>query len=76
VIPGFLIWDERRRMHILHFDPPVPLIRTGDRERDAQLNTEHFNRILESFIRRYPDHWLWIHKRWHTRPPGEPPFYD
>ncbi len=76
VVPGFLIWDERTRIHILHFDPPVPLIRTGDLERDAQLNTEQFNRILESFIRRYPDHWLWIHKRWHTRPPGEPPIYD
>ena len=76
VVPGFLIWDERTRTHVLHFDPPVPLIRTGDPEHDAQLNTEQFNRILESFIRRYPDHWLWIHKRWHTRPPGEPPIYD
>ncbi|MCS6816890.1 MAG: lysophospholipid acyltransferase family protein [Blastocatellia bacterium] len=76
VIPGFLIWDERTRTHILHFDPPIPLIRTGDPEQDLRLNTERFNKVLESFIRRYPDHWLWVHKRWHTRPPGEPPLYD
>ncbi|GBC81141.1 Lipid A biosynthesis lauroyltransferase [bacterium HR10] len=76
VVPGFLIWDERTRTHVLHFDPPIPLIRTGDQERDVQLNTERFNQILESVIRRYPDHWLWVHKRWQTRPPGEPPLYD
>lgn len=76
VIPGFLIWDERTRTHILHFDPPVPLIRTGDAHRDAHLNTERFNKVLEDFIRRYPDQWLWVHKRWHTRPPGEPSLYD
>jgi KDO2-lipid IV(A) lauroyltransferase len=76
VVPGFLIWSERTRTHVLRFDPPVPLIRTGDLERDVRLNTERFTEVLEAFIRRYPDHWLWVHKRWHTRPPGEPPLYE
>lgn len=75
IIPGFLIWDERTRRHTLHFDPPVELIRTGDPQQDVVVNTERLNQIIESFVRRYPDHWVWVHKRWATRPPGEPDLY-
>ncbi|RMG54102.1 MAG: lipid A biosynthesis acyltransferase, partial [Acidobacteria bacterium] len=40
------------------------------------LNTTQFNRVIERMIRQYPDQWLWVHKRWATRPPGEPDLYD
>ncbi len=50
------------------FGPEVPIIRTGDTTRDIEENTAQFNRIIESEIRRHPDHWLWLHQRWKTRP--------
>jgi KDO2-lipid IV(A) lauroyltransferase len=75
VVPGFLIWDESLQKHRLRLDPPVELIETGDIEHDVLENTKRFNQILEEYIRRYPDQWLWIHRRWKTRPEGEPSIY-
>src|SRR5262245_3228693 len=75
VVPGFLIWDESLGKHRLRLDPPVELIDTGDLDRDVLENTRAFNKILESYIRKYPDQWLWIHRRWKTRPEGEGSLY-
>jgi KDO2-lipid IV(A) lauroyltransferase len=75
VVPGFLVWDQERRTYRLRFDPAVELARTGDEEADIRENTARFTRIIEDYIRRYPDQWIWVHKRWKTRPPGEKPIY-
>jgi KDO2-lipid IV(A) lauroyltransferase len=76
VVPGFLIWDERARKHRLRFEPEIPLIRTGDFKEEVVLNTARFTRVIEEYARRYPDQWLWVHKRWHTRPQGEADLYN
>ncbi len=68
VVPGFLIWDEDRKQHRLCFDPEVPLIKTGDFKEEVHINTARFTKIIEDYVRRYPDQWLWIHRRWRTRP--------
>jgi KDO2-lipid IV(A) lauroyltransferase len=75
VVPGFLIWDERLKKHRLCFEPEIQLIRTGDFKEEVMLNTARFTKVIEEYARRYPDQWLWVHKRWHTRPPGEPDLY-
>jgi KDO2-lipid IV(A) lauroyltransferase len=75
VVPGFLIWDGKIGRHRLRLDPPVELTNTGDLDRDVLENTRRFNKILEEYIREYPDQWLWIHRRWKTRPEGEPSLY-
>jgi len=69
VIPGFALWDGRERRYVLRFYPPVPL--SGDVLKD----TQRLHAVLESVIRQYPDQWLWIHRRWKTRPEGEAPLY-
>jgi len=76
VVPGFLIWDERLKKHRLRFEPEIPLIRTGDFKEEVMLNTSRFTKVIEEYARRYPDQWLWVHKRWHTRPAGEPDLYS
>jgi KDO2-lipid IV(A) lauroyltransferase len=75
VVPGFLSWDEARRQYTLQFQPAVELVRTGNEESDIVENTARFSRVIENYIRAHPDQWLWIHKRWKTRPPGEKPLY-
>jgi len=75
VVPGFLIWDASLRKHRLRLDPPVQLIDTGNLDHDVLENTKVFNKILEGYIRAYPDQWLWIHRRWKTRPQGEASLY-
>jgi KDO2-lipid IV(A) lauroyltransferase len=69
VIPGFALWSEKEGRYILRFHPPVPI--TGDVEAD----TEALQDTLESAIRACPEQWLWIHRRWKTRPPGSRPLY-
>ncbi|RKX99637.1 hypothetical protein DRP77_12925 [Candidatus Poribacteria bacterium] len=49
---------------------PIELVITGDFERDVRLNTEAVVRAVEELICRYPDQWLWIHRRWKTQPQG------
>jgi len=75
VVPGFLSWDESRRKYRLRFEPAVELSRTGDEEADVRENTQRFTRVIEDFVRAHPDQWLWAHKRWKTRPPGEKQIY-
>ena len=75
VLPGFLLWDDSLRRYRLRFDPPVELARTGREDEDIRENTARFTRILEEYVRQYPDQWLWVHKRWKTRPRGEESLY-
>jgi KDO2-lipid IV(A) lauroyltransferase len=65
VIPGFALWIESERRYVLRFYPPIEI--SGD----AEADTRALHSQLESVIREYPDQWLWIHRRWKTRPPGE-----
>jgi KDO2-lipid IV(A) lauroyltransferase len=76
VVPGYAYWDESIQKYRLRFEPPVELVRTGDTERDVFENTQRFARVIEEIIRKHPDQWVWVHKRWKTRPKGEPALYD
>jgi KDO2-lipid IV(A) lauroyltransferase len=75
VVPAFTIWDQQLGKYRICFQPALTLASGGDDEQDAIANTALFTRVIEDFVRRYPGQWLWVHRRWKTRPPGEPPIY-
>ena len=75
VVPGFLVWEPGEDKYVLHFGPELRFARTGQIKDDVLAATQQCNDVLESWIRRYPGQWLWIHRRWKTRPLGEPGLY-
>lgn len=56
------------RSHRIIVDEPVPIRRTGDRAADILHNTDAWSRIIERYVREHPDQWVWMHRRWRTRP--------
>lgn len=75
VVPAFTVWNAETGKYEIRFEPALDLKETGDMEADVVAATAECNRILERAIRRNPDQWLWVHRRWKTRPPGQPPLY-
>jgi KDO2-lipid IV(A) lauroyltransferase len=69
VIPGFALWSDAEQRYVLRFDPIIEM--TGD---DA-ADTVRIHERLEAAIREYPDQWLWVHRRWKTRPMGQDAIY-
>lgn len=75
IFPMFAIWDANESRYIVHNGQPIEPSNTGDREADVLQTTAAYTLEIEKIIRRFPEQWLWIHKRWKTRPPGEPSLY-
>ncbi|MDX9786798.1 MAG: lysophospholipid acyltransferase family protein [Desulfobacterales bacterium] len=68
VVPAFLLREKKGFTGMIL--PEVPLIRTGDKIKDLEANTSAYNQVIESVVRRYPDQWFWVHRRWNTKPPA------
>lgn len=75
VVPAFIVRDGRSARHRVHVLPILQVERSGDFEADVRRNTQRFTQVFEEMVRRHPDQWLWMHKRWKTRPAGEPRLY-
>jgi KDO2-lipid IV(A) lauroyltransferase len=73
---AFLFRDPRRKFHhTLRFGPAIPMDPAAPREEEVVRLTRRCNEELEKVIREDPAQWLWLHRRWKTRPPGEPDLY-
>jgi KDO2-lipid IV(A) lauroyltransferase len=75
VVPAFIVREGRRARHRVHVLPIMYVQRSGDFESDVKRATQQFSDVFESMVRRYPEQWLWVHKRWKTRPQGQPKLY-
>jgi KDO2-lipid IV(A) lauroyltransferase len=76
MLPGFLTWREEEKKYVLEFGEPLKLVHTGNDEQDIVANTQICTTAIEAWVRRFPEQWLWVHRRWKTRPPGEPSLYS
>lgn len=75
IIPVFLVREGETERHRLIIYPEIELADTGDDLADIVETTERCNRAIERALTEHPDQWIWFHRRWKTRPPGEPPIY-
>jgi len=65
LLPVFIIREGDG--HTLAIDEPVELRDTGDKEADLIYNTQKWSNVVESYIRKYPEQWVWMHRRWKTQ---------
>lgn len=72
VVPMFPRYDEATGQYVVQFHPPLEDFPTGDIVADLT----RVNAMLEEQVRKTPEQYWWIHRRFKTRPEGEPPFYD
>lgn len=75
VLPVFAPWDKTKQKFLLKIGPVLSFESTGEEQADVKRLTQAFTNVVEDYVRRYPDQWLWIHRRWKTRPPGDPEIY-
>jgi len=69
IVPIFMVRDGAQK-HRLVIREPLQLMNSGDVKEDVEFNTRLVNQTLEEMIRRYPDQWFWVHRRWERKRRG------
>jgi KDO2-lipid IV(A) lauroyltransferase len=75
VVPAFIVREPNRRTHRIEIQDEVPIQRSGDTDVDIAENTRRFVKVIEDMVRRYPEQFLWTHRRYRTRPRATAPIY-
>ena len=75
IVPAFIVRQGASARHIVHVGPVLRVEPSGDFAEDVRRTTERCSQLFEEMVRRHPEQWLWVHKRWKTRPAGEPRLY-
>ena len=70
VVPTYIHLGDDNKQH-MYFLPEIPLVLTGDDEKDMITNTDNYTKFIEETIRKHPAQWVWMHERWKTRPGQE-----
>ena len=75
VLPAFAVWEEAKQKYVVYLEPPVEYESGDVSDVNVRNLTQKITNVVEKYVRLYPEQWLWIHKRWNTRPAGEPSIY-
>lgn len=64
VLPIYCYRDDDDHMHVV-IEPPIPTVLSGNcRDGNVRALTQTYNDRIEAIIRRHPDQWMWVHRRW------------
>jgi KDO2-lipid IV(A) lauroyltransferase len=75
ILPIFCIRDASGQLAV-HVDEPLDLKWSGDLRADVRANTQLITDAVERMIRKYPEQWFWVHKRWKKYYPHLSPEYQ
>ncbi len=75
IVPAFLVREGESARHRVELLPDIELVHSDDAEADEVTNTQRCSDAIAEMIRRYPEQWIWFHRRWKTRPAGELSIY-
>jgi len=75
VIPAFAVWEESKKKYVVYLEPPIEYASNDNSPENIRELTQKITNAVEKYVRLYPEQWLWIHKRWNTRPKGEKSLY-
>ena len=75
VLPAFAVWNETKRKYVVYLEPPVEYKKDDTSDENVRELTQKITNVIERYVRKFPEQWLWIHKRWNTRPKGEKLLY-
>jgi KDO2-lipid IV(A) lauroyltransferase len=70
LVPAFLVRGTDGRFEV-HAEKEIQVRSGGDKEKNVVEAVRQFTEVIEKYVRAYPDQWVWMHRRWKTRPPGE-----
>lgn len=75
VLPAFAVWEESKSKYVVYLEPEIQYTADDNSPENIRELTQKITATVENYVRRYPEQWLWIHKRWNTRPKGEKSLY-
>lgn len=67
VLPAYLIRKDDGK-YVMQIGTEFETIKSGNDEHDIVVNTQRYTKETEEMVRRYPEQWFWVHKRWKTQP--------
>lgn len=70
LIPSFVVRGGDGQYEV-HVEKEIEVPHTGNEEKDILETVRRYTGIIETFVRAYPDQWVWMHERWKTRPSNE-----
>jgi KDO2-lipid IV(A) lauroyltransferase len=66
LVPAFVVRGADRRFEV-HVEKEIEFPQTKNREQDVMEVVRKYTEVIESYVRAYPDQWVWMHERWKTR---------